>query len=150
MRVVHRQDEVLGSDESPADRVLATEVEVAESTLAQAKGLMFRSSIPDDFALVMEVGSGGGLPLTSGPPRQSVHMLFMRFPIDAIWLRDEEVVKTARLSPWTGIGVAKADRIIELPAGAAEVVSVDDTVVVEGLDGEEAAPSGTEESTDDD
>jgi uncharacterized membrane protein (UPF0127 family) len=63
-------------------------------------------------------------------------MLFMRFPIDVLWLQGERVVKRARLSPWTGYGVARADRIIELPAGAAEGVSVDDTVVVEGLDEE--------------
>lgn len=133
MRVVHRHDEVLGNEGTPDDTVLASTVEVADSTLSQAKGLMFRSSIPDDFALVMEVGSSGGLPFTSGPPRQSVHMLFMRFPIDAIWLQGETVIKTARLSPWTGIGVAKADRIIELPAGAADDVTHGDTVIVEGL-----------------
>jgi uncharacterized membrane protein (UPF0127 family) len=136
MRVVHRHDEVLGSEETPTETVLASTVEVADSTLSQAKGLMFRSSIPDDFALVMEVGSSGGLPLTSGPPRQSVHMLFMRFPIDAVWLNGDRVVKTAQLSPWTGIGMAKADRIIELPAGAAEDVTPGDTVVVKGLDTE--------------
>ncbi len=135
MRVVHRQDEVLGSEETPPDRTLATNVELADSTLSQAKGLMFRSSIPDDFALVMEVGGGGGLfSLSSGPPRQSVHMLFMRFPIDVLWLDGDRVVKNARLSPWTGIGVSKADRIIELPAGAADGVSAGDTVVIEGID----------------
>jgi uncharacterized membrane protein (UPF0127 family) len=139
MRVVHRHDEILGSEETQSDTVLASTVEVADSTLSQAKGLMFRSSIPDDFALVMEVGDGGGLPFTSGPPRQSVHMLFMRFPIDVIWLNDDQVVKTARLSPWTGIGFAKADRIIELPAGAADDVRPGDTVVVEGLDADEVA-----------
>ncbi|WP_340099943.1 DUF192 domain-containing protein [Salinibaculum salinum] len=135
MRVVHRQDEVLGSDETPTDRTLASTVELADSTLSQAKGLMFRSSIPDDFALVMEVGGDGGLfSLTSGPPRQFVHMLFMRFPIDVLWLDGDRVVETARLSPWTGIGVAKADRIIELPAGAADGVNPGDTVRVEGVD----------------
>ncbi|WP_302082505.1 DUF192 domain-containing protein [Salinibaculum rarum] len=135
MRVVHRQDEVLGSDESPTDRVLASTVELADSTLSQAKGLMFRSSIPDDFALVMEVdGSGGLFSLTDGPPRQFVHMLFMRFPIDVLWLDGDRVVETAQLSPWTGFGVASADRIIELPAGATEGVTPGDTVLVEGID----------------
>jgi len=116
--------------------VLASTVEVADSTLSQAKGLMFRRSIPDDFALVMEVGGDGGL-LFSGPSRQFVHMLFMRFPIDVVWLHGERVVDTARLSPWTGIGVARADRIIELPAGSADGVDVGDTVSVEGLDDED-------------
>jgi len=137
MRVVHRTDEVIGSDDDPDEQVLAETVEVADSTLSQAKGLMFRASVPEDFALVMELGDGGGL-LSSSPSRQFVHMLFMRFPIDVLWLHGERVVKRARLSPWTGYGVAKADRIIELPAGAAEGVSVDDTVRVDGLDDSES------------
>lgn len=130
MRVVYRQDGVIGSDEGPEERVLATEVEIADSTLSQAKGLMFRSSVPDDFALVLEVGGDGGL-LTGGPSRQFVHMLFMRFPIDVLWLQDDRVVQKERLSPWTGAGVAKADRIVELPAGNASDVTVGDVVRVE-------------------
>lgn len=132
MRVVHQQDEVLGSDETPTDRVLASTVEVADTTLSQAKGLMFRSTVPEDFALVMEVGGDGGLlSLTDGPPRQSVHMLFMQFPIDVLWLDGDRVVDTAQLSPWTGIGVARADRIIEFPAGSAEGVESGDRIRVE-------------------
>jgi len=119
MRVVHE----------PADggerRVLATEVEVADSTLARAKGLMFRRSVPEEFALVMEFGGGV---LLRGPARQVVHMLFVPFPIDVVWLVDDEVQKTARLSPWTGIGVGKADRIVEFPAGTADDVAAGDGV----------------------
>jgi uncharacterized membrane protein (UPF0127 family) len=135
MRVVHETDEVIGSADGPERRVLATDVELADSTLTQAKGLMFRGSLPDDYALVLEVGDSGGLvPLSGGPPRQFVHMLFMRVPIDVLWLVDDEVTKTGRLRPWTGMGVAKATRIIELPAGATDGVTVGDTVRVEGLD----------------
>lgn len=130
MRVVHVTDEVLGSDEGAEEHVLAADAELADSALSQAKGLMFRKSIPDDYALVMDIGDDGGL-LFSGPSRQFVHMLCMRFPIDVLWLREGEVVKTARLSPWTGIGVAKADTIIELPAGNAAGVSVGDRVRLE-------------------
>ncbi|MFC7131834.1 MULTISPECIES: DUF192 domain-containing protein [Salinibaculum] len=135
MRVVHETDEVIGSDEGPERRVLATDVEVADSTLSQAKGLMFRSEVPDGYALVLDVGSGGGLwPFSEGPPRQFVHMLFMRVPIDVLWLDGERVVETASLSPWTGMGMARADRIVELPAGATDGITVGDTVRVEGLD----------------
>ncbi|PSQ59966.1 MAG: DUF192 domain-containing protein [Halobacteriales archaeon SW_9_67_25] len=119
MRVVHE----------PADgdqRVLATDIEVAESTLTQARGLMFRRSVPEDFALVMDLGDGGLV--TSGPARQVVHMLFVRFPIDIVWLVDDEVSKTARLSPWSGIGLGRADRIVEFPAGTTEEVAVGDLV----------------------
>jgi hypothetical protein len=108
--------------------VLATEVELADSTLSQARGLMFRRTVPDGFALVMDVG--GGL-LAGRPSRQFVHMLFMRTPIDVVWLVDGEVVETARLSPWTDFGIAKATRIIEFPAGGADGVAVGDAVRVE-------------------
>jgi uncharacterized membrane protein (UPF0127 family) len=124
MHVLHRPADATGGDEL---RVLATEVELAESVLSQARGLMFRGSLPEGFALVMDVG--GGL-LTNGPSRQFVHMLFMRVPIDVLWLAGDEVIETARLSPWTDFGVAKADRIVELPAGGADGVSVGDAVRV--------------------
>jgi uncharacterized membrane protein (UPF0127 family) len=132
MRVVHEQDDLIDDQASADTRVLATNVEIADSMLSQARGLMFRSDLPADFALVMDLDGGGFL--LSGPSRQVVHMLFMRLPIDVLWLVGDEVVKTARLSPWTGIGVAKADRIIELPAGNAEGVREGDTVRLEGGD----------------
>lgn len=131
-RVVLVRDETLGEGTDNRE-VLATTVEVADSALSQARGLMFRSSIPDDYALVMEVGGGGLLPFPRGPSRQLVHMLFVRFPIDVIWLAGDEVTGVERMHPWRSVAMAKADRILELPAGGAEGVSAGDTVVVEGL-----------------
>jgi len=119
-------------DVEPDRRVLATEVEVADSLRSQALGLMFRASIPEEYALVMEVGDGGFL--SSGPARQFVHMLFVRFPIDVVWLVDGEVRRTARMHPWRSFAVARADRILELPAGAAADVDPGDTVVLEGTE----------------
>ncbi|WP_436902949.1 DUF192 domain-containing protein [Halovenus halobia] len=123
--VVHMPEDTLGEGGSDP-RVLTDDVERADSTLSQMRGLMFRSEIPG--ALVMEVG--GGFSLTGGPPRQFVHMLFVREPLDVIWLADDEVKKVARMHPWRSVGMAKADRILELPAGDAEGVSVGDTVEV--------------------
>jgi uncharacterized membrane protein (UPF0127 family) len=140
LRVVHEHDETLGEDGSPERTVLATEVDVADSLFSTGKGLMFRSTIPDEYALVMEVGGTSLLPFTSGPPRQFVHMLFVRAPLDVVWLDDDEVVKVARMHPWRSVGLARADRIIELSAGAAETVAVGDTVVVETSDGERIEP----------
>lgn len=134
MRVVHETDDIIGEAGGGESRVLASEVERATSTLEQARGLMFRASLPADFALVMDVGGGG---LLGGPSRQVVHMLFMRVSIDVLWLVDDEVRKKATLSPWTGIGVGRADRIIELPAGGAESVQVGDTVRLEADDARE-------------
>ena len=127
-RVVLERDDTIGEDTDNRE-VLATSVDIADSALSQARGLMFRSSIPDEYVLVMEVGSGGLL--FSGPSRPVVHMLFVRFPIDVIWLVDDEVTRVERMHPWRSIALAKADRILELPAGAADGVSAGDTVVVE-------------------
>jgi Uncharacterized conserved protein len=114
----------------PADgpeRVLATEVAVADSMLARARGLMFRSSVPEEFALVMEMGDG----LFGRPARQGVHTLFVRFPIDVVWLVDDEVQQVSRMRPWRSLVSARADRILELPAGNAEGVDTGETVRVE-------------------
>ena len=115
MRVVHERD--------GADRVLASDVDVAASTLARARGLMFRRSIPDDYALVFEF---------DGTAARDVHMLFVPFPIDAIWLVDDEVIHVKRLRSWLGLGRARADTLLEFPAGAADDVAVGDVVHVEG------------------
>lgn len=139
-RVVHERDDTLGESDGSNRSLLATNVTIADSLLSTARGLMFRSSIPDNFALVMEVGGNSAFPFASGPPRQFVHMLFVRMPLDVVWLDDDEVVKVKRLKPWRGVGVARADRILELPAGSADDVAVGDTVVVETRDGERVDP----------
>lgn len=128
MRVVHEADDGEGAPES---RTLATTVELADASLSHAMGLRFRRSLPDDFAYVMAVGDANPLPFVSGPSRNVVDMLFMRIPLDVVWLRDETVVKTKRMHPWRSFGIAKADTILEFPAGAAEGVAVGDTVRIE-------------------
>ncbi|SFR36896.1 DUF192 domain-containing protein [Halogeometricum limi] len=111
MRVEHRRN--------GTGRTLASDVEVADSFLSKARGLMFRRRIPDDYGLVFEFDD---------VDRRSLHMVFVPFDIDALWLVGEEVTKVKRLSGWTGVGFGLADRIIELPAGAADGVSRGDTV----------------------
>jgi uncharacterized membrane protein (UPF0127 family) len=134
MRVVHEQDDTLGED-APNRRIIATDVDVADTVLSSAKGLMFRSGIPDEYALVMEVGGNSPIPFASGPPRQVVHMLFVRFALDVIWLDGGEVVRVARMKPWRSIAMAKADVILELPAGNADGVEPGDTIRIEDRDG---------------
>jgi uncharacterized membrane protein (UPF0127 family) len=90
--------------------VVAQPLEQATNFYTQGMGLMFRRSIP----------AGGGLLIyrCSG-----IHMMFMRFPIDAVFLdKSNTVVKVYhRLLPWIGLipFVWKADRVAELPAGTA-------------------------------
>ncbi len=111
MYVVHDADGI--------ERTLATDVEVAEDVISQGIGLMFRRSIPDDYALVFRFSSVS---------KRGLHMVFVPFDIDALWLVDGHVRRKKRLSAWTGYGRAEADTIIELPAGAASAVSVGDVV----------------------
>jgi len=113
MQVVH--------DPEGAARPIATEVERAESVLEQSLGLMFRSEIPDDYGLVFPFDDVG---------RRFIHMVFVRFPLDVIWLADDEVQRVSTLRPWRSVGYARADTVLELPGGAAEGVSEGDTVVV--------------------
>ncbi len=92
--------------------VLAADLEIAESFWARFKGLMGRRSLPVGQALWL---TGNG-----------IHMLFMRFPIDAVFLGrpmadgDRRVVSIHRhVRPWIGIVplVRGADGVLELPVG---------------------------------
>ena len=70
-------------------------------------------------------------------PCSSIHMFFMRFPIDAVYLnRDLEVVGLdADLKPWRiGRFYRGARYVLELPAGAIaeSATEVGDQVAVEG------------------
>ena len=117
MRLVHRR----GPPEDREERVLATTVEFADSTLEQARGLMFRRSLPDDSVLVFRF---------ERPKVRDLHMLFVPFAIDALWLSGTEVVHKKRLKPFIGLGRATADTVVELPAGAADEVAVGDDVAL--------------------
>jgi uncharacterized protein len=96
------------------ERVLAARLETAGSLWAKFLGLMGRRSLPE----------GGGLWL---PASNGIHMMFMRFPIDAVFVgrRDatgrHPVVSVHRsLRPWLGLVplVRHAHGVLELPAGA--------------------------------
>ncbi len=113
MRVVHEAD--------GEGRTLATTVAVADGLLSQGLGLMFRRSIPDDYALVFPF---------SRSSKRGLHMVCVPFDIDAVWLVDERVEAVKRLNAWFGHGRARADTILELPAGAADGVEVGDVVRV--------------------
>jgi len=105
--------------ERASTTTLATDIKFADSFFAQARGLMFRRSFLSGSALVFRF---------KNTKKRELHMLFVPFSIDAIWLVDTEVTATKRLRPWVGFGRAAADTIIELPAGAADDVAVGDTV----------------------
>ncbi len=81
---------------------------LAETPLARMRGLLGRSGLP----------AGEGLLLR---PAASIHMAFMRFPIDAVFLdsTDRVVKVVAELKPWRMAGCRGARAVLELPAGEA-------------------------------
>lgn len=115
---------------------LATHLESAGGLWGRFKGLMGRASLAPDAGL--------WLPGTNG-----IHMMFMRFPIDAVFLARpvdvagggagagaQRVVSVHRgLRAWTGLVplVRGAYGVLELPAGTVERTgtAVGDLVVLE-------------------
>jgi uncharacterized membrane protein (UPF0127 family) len=98
------------------DTTLATTVETAASVWARFMGLMGRRSLPAGHALWL-------------PGDNGIHMFFMRFPIDAVFLAkpapdgSRRVVAAKRgLRPWVGIVpfVRGASGVLELPVGTIE------------------------------
>jgi uncharacterized membrane protein (UPF0127 family) len=117
-------------------RVLASEGETADSVLTQVKGLMGRSTVPDNYALVFRDVSDPVARAVERLPApldgladdeyQAVHMLFVRTPLDVLWVKDEEVVQVRTLQPWVGTEGARADTLVEMAAGAADGVEPGD------------------------
>ena len=90
-------------------KVLAEDLEVANSLVALTAGLMFRRTL----------APGRGLWLN---PCNGIHMLFMRFAIDAVFLDSRERVRKVyrKLPAWYGVVwfVWGARSVLELPAGS--------------------------------
>ena len=110
---------------------IAERLEVADGLWGKFMGLMGRGSLAP--------GAGLWLPESNG-----IHMMFMRFPIDAVFLGDPDpgregarpVVSVHRgLRAWTGLVplVRGAHGVLELPVGTIERsgTAVGDLVVLE-------------------
>lgn len=127
MRLVHHSDgetRTLAENVSRPEehRTLAENVKQAEGPLAQARGVMFRRSLPEGYALVFPFDE---------PASRTIHTLFVFVPLDVVWIVDDEVTKVERLRPFRGIAHGLADTVVELPAGAADGVEPGDTVEIE-------------------
>jgi uncharacterized protein len=113
------------------DVVVCGHLVVGESFWQRFRGLMGKASLPE----------GEGLYL----PDSSIHMMFMRFAIDALFMADPGVDGGRRvvgmrehLPPWRGLvmPVRGAQGVVELPAGTLSryQVSIGDTFVFENAD----------------
>jgi uncharacterized membrane protein (UPF0127 family) len=88
-------------------RVLAERLQVPRTSFGRGLGLMFRRELP----------AGQGMWIT---PCNGIHMFFMRFAIDAVFLdRKLRVVRVRPdLRPWRMVPlVLRAHSVLELPAG---------------------------------
>jgi uncharacterized protein len=88
--------------------ILADKAQRAGGFLSRGRGLMFSAPLPE----------GGGLVLD---PCNSIHMFFMRFPLDIIFLtKDGRVAFMYRgIKPWRMGRIVKGAKLaIELPEGA--------------------------------
>jgi uncharacterized membrane protein (UPF0127 family) len=94
-------------------RIVCERCEVADTVIARARGLLGRKNLP----------SGAGLLIR---PSFSIHTLFMRFPIDAVFIdRSGSVVDVVqRLKPWRAATRLRARAVLELPAGEADRVTL--------------------------
>ena len=112
---------------------LASQLEVADGWWGRFMGLMGREGLED----------GAGLWLTGN----GIHMMFMRFPIDAVFVGRAVDAASTRpvlsvhrgLRPWTGLVpmIRGAEGVLELPVGTIERTgtSVGDSVVLEAVPG---------------
>jgi hypothetical protein len=102
-------------------RVLASAVEVAETSESRRKGLLGRDSLDPSAALIIA-------------PCWSIHTFFMRFVIDAVFVdRSGGVLKIVHnLKPWRIAVAPRAYAVVELNGGAARRsgVEVGDRVVL--------------------
>jgi uncharacterized membrane protein (UPF0127 family) len=106
--------------------VVCERCEIADRYFARMRGLLGRKGLEP----------GGGMLLT---PESSVHMFFMHFPIDVVFLDREHKVVGVRheLGPWQVAGARGAYAALELPAGAAAAAGIGegDALVFEDLEG---------------
>lgn len=89
--------------------VVAEHIALADSVLSRFMGLMFRAELPEGHGLLLR-------------PCSSIHMFFMRFPLDVVFVDAEGTVVRVlhAIRPWrASMPVRGAKAAIELVAGSA-------------------------------
>jgi uncharacterized membrane protein (UPF0127 family) len=116
-RILRVMSRILINEQSKA--VVVGNLLVAVSTLDRMRGLLGCSSLPHGTGLLIR-------------PCRSIHMWFMRFPIDAAFLdSDLRVLKIARnLKPWQlGFAPKRTHCVLEMAAGELATISCDDRLI---------------------
>ncbi|ATU08396.1 DUF192 domain-containing protein [Methanohalophilus portucalensis] len=95
-------------------KMIARDVEMADTLLKRTMGLMFRMNIPQDYAMFFSINK---------PCKFSIHMLFVPFSLDVFFLDSNyRITQIESLRPWLGFARAKnATRyVVEMAAGSVE------------------------------
>jgi uncharacterized protein len=103
--------------------LVCSRCEIADTPLRRMRGLLGRRSLEPGEGLLLR-------------PAGSIHTLFMRFPIDAVFCdRELNVLGVAPgLRPWRMAGRRRAKVVIELAAGAAGGVGKGDRLVLASME----------------
>lgn len=93
---------------------------VASTPVARLVGLLGRATLAEDEGMLF-------------PRTGSIHMFFMRFPVDVVFCdRDLQVLKVVRdLRPWRTAAARGAKVTIELPVGGAAALEPGRRLVLE-------------------
>jgi uncharacterized membrane protein (UPF0127 family) len=86
--------------------VVCERCSLADSPVARMRGLLGRDGLEQGEGLLLQ-------------PASSIHTLFMRFPIDAVFLDKALVVLGIEdaIVPWRAASLRGAKAVLELPAG---------------------------------
>jgi uncharacterized membrane protein (UPF0127 family) len=100
--------------------VVCARCAIADRPFARMKGLLGRPSLDSDEGMLFR-------------PAGSIHMFFMRFPIDAVFCdRELRVIDVERnLQPWKTAGRKGAKVVVELAPGAAAGIAPGDRLVLD-------------------
>ncbi|MBA3053043.1 MAG: DUF192 domain-containing protein [Candidatus Omnitrophota bacterium] len=102
---------------------LLNKVEIADTFRARLKGLLGRTLIEKDYGLLLV-------------PCESIHMFFMKFPIDVFFLKDRngsyEIASTARnVKPWRmALAPRGTDAVLETAPGAMSAARSGDILTI--------------------
>ena len=90
-----------------SEEAIASDVHLALTRAERRHGLLGRDSLDRSAALVLS-------------PCWSIHTMFMRFPIDVVFVdREGRALRIVReLTPWRIAVAPRAHAVIELPAGS--------------------------------
>jgi hypothetical protein len=102
--------------------VVCAHCELAETPLRRMRGLLGRAGLEPDQGMLFR-------------PASSIHMFFMRFPVDAVFCdRDLVVLGVERgLRPWRTAGRRGAKVVVELAAGAAAGIQPGDRLALDTM-----------------